>query len=161
MGFLDGLGKMMQGKPVFEPPSQSDAQGQSPSTEQSANTSTQGPKVIPLAQIERVEIHNNGSHMRVTVAIQNDSDAMIMLDKIRLLGTMKELDTQLRPGESREFNVYDNQRPNHRNYDDAQLDYRDMSGDYFEARHTVEFRQEADNTYSVSRFRFVGPVKDI
>lgn len=159
MGFLDGLGRMMQGKPVFEPSSghNQTSQNNQPSSPASPGSS----KVIPIVRVERVELHTDGSHMRVIAAIQNDSGGMVMLDKIRLLGTQKELDHQLRPGESREFTVYDGPRPNNHNYDDAELYFRDMNGDYFLAKHVVLFRQEADNTYSVYDIRFTGPVKDI
>jgi hypothetical protein len=159
MGFLDGLGRIMQGKPVFE--FQNQASNKSQNSNQLSEASQNGPKTIPVVRVERVELHTDGSHMRVIAAIQNDSAGMVMLDKIRLLGTHKELDRELRPGESREFTVFDGQRPNNRNYDDAELYFRDTNGDYFLAKHVVIFRQESDNTYSVYDIRFTGPVKDV
>ncbi len=164
MGFLDGLGKLIQGKPVFEvpqdiqdSPSKDDDQ-QRPLAEQ---TPSSGPKIIPTVVIERSEYSNSGSSTRLTARIKNQSQNLIELDKIRLLGTSIELDGQLRAGESREFNIFEGNRPNHDNYDDAYLVYKNDTGDYFESYHTVEFRKENDDTYNIYSFRFVGPVRDV
>lgn len=164
MGFFGGLGRLVQGKPVFEAPEQSTGNGNQPlQTEPpvTAETKPAGPKIIPEAVIERCEYHNNGSHMRLSCHIQNNSTSLLELDKFRLLGTVRDLNFSLRPGESRELVVYDGQRPRNRNYDDAYLAYKNEVGDYFEAYHTVEFKQENDQTYSVVRFRLVHPIKDI
>ncbi len=156
MGFLGGLSRFVQGKPVFEVPTDSPTILNNPDP-----TASSGTKSIPTVSIERSACYNNGTAVRVMATIRNSSDQMIELDKIRLLGTSAELDTQLRAGESREFKVYDSNRPNNSNYNDAYLVYKDATGDYFEAYHTVQFQQEADGTYTPQQFRFTGPVKDI
>ncbi len=161
MGFWKALSNVAQGKPVFETPQHTQTSVTPKSASEQGTTGTTSSKNIPTVVIERTEYHNNGSHMRVTVDIKNHSSAQIELDKIRLLGVSTEIDTALRPGEARGFNVFQGNRPTNRNYDDAFLVYKDETGDYFEAHHVVEFSQEPDNTYSVVRFRFVGPVKDI
>lgn len=162
MGFWSGLGKVLQGKPIFETPPSNDQHGSGTTQpEMSTVSASSGSKNIPTVIVERSEYHNNGPHIRVSVHIKNHSSAAIELDKMRLLGSSAELDTHLRPGESREFTVYQGNRPNNRNYDDAYLVYKDETGDYFETHHTVDFQQENDNTYSPVRFRYVGQVKDI
>lgn len=121
-----------------------------------------GRKTIPLVHVERTECHNNGEKMTVRVEIRNESaEQVVELDKIRIAGIVRELDTHLRPKESREFIVYDGRRPSNRNYGVAELNYKDMLGDYFQARCAVEFKQEPDNTFSIYRIKVVGPIKDI
>lgn len=162
MGFFGAVSRIIQGKPVFEVPTGSQAQSSKASsadTEIAQQDTTS--KVLPTVLVERCESHVSGSHIRVMAHIKNHSDQQVELDKIRLLGTSTELDTVLRPGESREFKVYDGRGMNGSSYDDAHVIYKDMSGDYFESYHTVQFRKENDGTYSPQQFRFVGPVKDI
>jgi hypothetical protein len=84
-----------------------------------------------------------------------------MMDKINLMGQSREIDRVLRPGETYKFlDVYRGPRPNHRNYNTASLQYHE-GGDYFQSLHTVEFKQESDGTYTISRFRLQLPIKDI
>lgn len=170
MGFWGGLGKVLQGKHVFETPvssqhtsngSSSQANARTSATAENERSSKSGPKILPTVLIERSDCHINGSHIRVMAHIKNHSDQRVELDKIRLLGVSTELDTVLRPGESREFKVYDGRGMNGSSYDDAHVIYKDMTGDYFETYHTVQFRKEKDGMYSPQQFRFIGPVKDI
>lgn len=159
MGFFKTLHNIIQGKPLFETDEQQKiGKPQQIGQVQPVNT---GQKTIPVAQIERTECHNNGDHMNVRCEIRNDSNQVIELDKIRILGTVREIDTHLRPGEARELVVYSGKRPNNRNYSTAELNYKDMLGDYFQAKCAVEFRQEQDNTYSIYRIKLAGPIKDI
>ncbi len=161
MGFLGGLSRLVQGKPVFEVPQDSPAQQAANDSQTETINAQQGPKILPTVLIERNHCHVNGSHMRVTAHIKNHSDQQIELDKIRLLGTSTELDTHLQPNESREFTIFQGNTFNNTSYNDAHIMYKDMSGDYFESYHTVQFQQEKDGSYSPQQFRFVGPVKDI
>lgn len=156
MGFLGGLSRFIQGKPVFEVSSDSPTILNNPDPQ-----SESGGKSIPTVFIERSSCYNTGAGVRVAANIRNSSDQMVELDKIRLLGTSTELDTQLRAGETREFKIFESNRPNNTSYNDANLVYKDMSGDYFESYHTVQFRKENDGTYVPEQFCFVGPVKDI
>jgi len=159
MGFLDKLGRFMQGKPIFEalPASPGDS-----TPKQQQKDENRGPKYIPKVKVREIETHNIGSHIRIAARIVNDSSERVELDKIRLLGTEKKLDTWLNAGEEREMTIFEGDRLNHRNYDDAWLDYRDESGDYFQQYHTVEFNaQQSDGTYEVRRIQAAGPVKDI
>lgn len=164
MGFFDVLKNVASGKPGFEVPDDLQSPG-AQNQDGSPPPIRTGPKVIPRVQIERVETHIDSArpHMRVRAHIQNDSDVAVEIDRIRLLGTQKELGArQLNPGQSFEFDVYDGPRPTHTGgeNDDAYVTFKDTGGDYFESRHRVEFRQEADNTYSVSKMVYTVP-KDI
>jgi hypothetical protein len=169
MGFLGGFGRLLQGKPVFDAPPPEQPQNVEPIPGQPTPTpgvpgvpqAPAGPKERPVAVIERVECRPNGSNMDVSVTIQNNSGSELMLDKLIFMGTSREIDTVLNPGQEREFTgVYNGPRPNHRNYNTAELQYH-VGGDYFKALNTVEFNQESDGTYMISRFRLQLPIKDV
>ncbi len=159
MGFFDSLSRIVQGKPVFQLPTDKPAVADSPN---SAETAASTSKSVPVVFIERSTCSNTtGTGIRVTANVRNSSDQIVEIDKIRLMGTSTEIDTQLRAGESREFNIFNGNRPSGSGYDDAYIVYKDMSGDYFESYHTVQYKKEADGTFSPQQFRFSGPVKDI
>ena len=160
MGFVGGLARLLQGKPIFEVPPESNRKKGIPEEQAQPNTQS-GAKVIPTVCIERSEYHNNGSNMQVTASIINHSTQDIELDKINVLGTSRNLNLILHPGDSRECIVFEGERPHNHAYDNAYLQYKDTTGDYFETHHTVEFRQEPDGSYHVYQMRYVGPVKDI
>ena len=172
--FFEGFKRLLTGQPVFrqgedidgveykedrQPEPQVDQLDQPPAAEA---VKQQGPKLIPEVAIQRVEYRSNGADMEVDAYIKNTSSTEIMLDRIMILGTTHQLDYVLRPGEQREFPIFNGRRPDNRNYTHCELQYRDQAtGDYFSAIHNVEFEQEADKTYVVRRIRFIPPVKDI
>lgn len=162
MGFLDGFGRFMQGKPVFETPPVSSQPSSSQANQSQEGTSQPvGPKVIPHVYIEQSETYINGHRMKVIANIKNGSEKNIEVDKIFILGNTRELDTHLRPGEEREIVVYDGEMPKNRNYSKAEVQFKDDTGDYFSAPHLVEYEQEDDGYYKISRFRSGGGVRDI
>ncbi len=162
MGFFDVLKNLATGKPGFEMPGAS-AEREEP---QAAPTNSEapvrrGPKVVPVVEIERSTYRTNGSQMQVTCIIQNNSQGTIELDKIRLLGSSLELDSFLRPGEERQYNVYNGNRPNNTHYHIAELYYKDESGDYFCANHFIEYDREPDGTYVITDFKLQHPIRDV
>lgn len=164
MGFFETMKRMIEGKPLFDTEDQRQAKQTIPKEgyAEQAQTSNNGRKNIPLIRVEHTECHNNGDTMTVRAEIRNESSELVVeLDKIRLLGAVRELDTRLRPGEAREFILYSGRRPNNRSYGVAELNYKDLLGDYFQARCAVEFRAEPDNTFSIQRVKVAGPIKDI
>ena len=160
MGFFGGLGRFLQGKPIFQTPESTEPLQPSENTENTQMTAN-GPKVVPTVFIERSDCHNNGQNMRIEAHIKNSSTQEVEVVRVNLMGTHHDINTRLKPGESRELFVYDGSRPKDYNYKDAYLQFKDESGDYFESHHTVEFRSNSDGTYYISAFNFVGPVKDI
>lgn len=160
MGLLDGFGRFMQGKPVFEHSSDQQSPANTPPSSQGA-TQQGGPKVIPHVFIEQSESYVSGHRMKVIANIKNDSEKTIEVDKIFILGSSRELDTHMRPNEERQVVVYDGTMPKHRNYTKADLQFKDDLGDYFSTPHIVEFEEEDDGHYKISRFRGGGGVRDI
>lgn len=172
--FFEGLKRLIVGEPVFR--EGEDTTGVTHKSDQrlEAQQAAQEPvvadaverpgtKIIPEVVIENVEYRNNGDDMDVDVDIQNNSQQEVFVDKISILGTTRSIGLVLRPGEQREVAVYSGDRPNHRNYTNCELQYRDQAtGDYFSSMHLVEYEQEpADKTYVIRRIRFLPPVKDI
>ncbi len=98
--------------------------------------------------------------MQVDGMIQNMSSDQIELDKIKIFGTSKELDSFLRPGEERKYRLFDGNRSNSNYNNTCELYYIDKSGDYFSALHNITFKRLQDNTYEVDDIRF-GYIKDI
>jgi hypothetical protein len=129
-------------------------------TPSSAQTASTGTKVHPRAVITRSNYRVHGTNMDVYVTIQNKSVSTIWLDKIRLLSTVRELDDDLLVNQEHQYLVYSGPRPTHTHIDKAELQYRDETGDYFNAYHFVEFKIQPDNTYIINEFRFEH-IKDI
>ncbi len=163
MGFFRALGNIVQGKPVFESADGAGQATQNPQaqTQPQAGQASQGPKTIPVVQIRRVECVDKGPQMELQVDIRNDSREDVLLDKIRLLGTVRELDTTLRPGETRQFTVYKGNRTPDEPRGYAEVQYRKMDGDYFSAIHQVRGRKESDGYWDVTEFRLQLPIKDL
>jgi hypothetical protein len=154
MGFAQGLGRFFSGKPVFDA---SDVPNQN-----QPQQNTPGGKYIPVVFIEEAECDIEGTNMRVSITIKNESTVEVFIDKIRLVNTTKELDSTLRAGEEKQYHsVFHGPRPNHTSYSECQLEYRDTTGDYFRTNHYVEYTFEPDKTYSVRRITYQPPVKDI
>ena len=156
MGFFETIKRLAQGKPPFEvpvDPKNGQPQSQAGTAAQPTNPVRSGPKVIPHVEIERTSSRINGPRMLVTCIIQNNSSGTIELDKIRILGTSRELDSYLRPGEERQYNLYDGNRPGNTNYHVAELYFKDQSGDYFSADHTIEYEREHDGTYIITELK--------
>lgn len=155
MGFADGLGRFLSGKPAFDAPDSSDNGDQS-------STNVGGDKYLPQVVVTATRYALDGDNMTCSVTIKNQSNVEVMLDKIRLINTVKELDASLKAEEEKEFlEAFKGPRPKHDSYSDCQLEYRDTTGDYFKTMHYVEYTNEPDGTYSLRRMRFLPPVRDV
>lgn len=176
MGFWNAIGKIAQGKPVFEVSAdeqQEQQQGVPPEVHQAEQSTSQaaanpyvdagGRKVIPSIRMERVAIHRNGPTETVRVWITNTSPFEIELDKIDLLGQRREIDRRLRSGEGHEVIVYEGPVLKDDHATKSILQYKITgNGDYFSLEHQLEYHfQGSDQTYSISEFRESYPVRDI
>lgn len=164
MGFLDGVGRMIAGKPVFE--AQNDAAELSPSDNDSVDShktpvDDRGRKVIPEVTVTHVKPHISGPNMEVWATVQNASDVTIYLDKIHILGQKLELDRELTARASHQYRLYKGavfrSKPSH----DADIEYRlQASGDYFRARFDLEFDYQ-NGLYVPEDFHPEHPIQDI
>ncbi|HXH04801.1 MAG TPA: hypothetical protein VNI82_00020 [Candidatus Nitrosotenuis sp.] len=162
-GFFDGMMRMVKGEPVFQP---SDEGGENANVIRTTPTAkphsnrTDG-KIVPIVKITNIECNIHGASMELDANIENHSTETVFLDKILILNRKWELDRDIKPGEEREFSVYEGPRPQNTQLTRCELHYRNSVGDYFSAIHFVEFRQLQDGMYVVSEIRFLPPVKDI
>jgi hypothetical protein len=154
MGFFGALGKIIQGKPVFEPGQPPSNNTQQPLGQQSRMPQQPGgPKQMPHVEVERVVCHMSGAHMDCDAFIQNNSQDTVDLDRLHLMGTTSDLGRTLRPGEEHEFRIYSGNRPNNTSYSQAELTVKDHTGDYFQLMYHVEFKAVGDGTYVIDRIR--------
>lgn len=161
MGFFDALKRMADGKPVFENTEQDGRQVNHSQSEPAATNGAtpaqpSGPKETPRIDIVRTESRMNGSNMLVTCVIQNDSQSSLDLDRLQMLGRATDLQTILRPGESRQINIYNGSRPNNMNSRSVELVYKKVEDtDAFQADFNIEYQREEDGTYVVDDLRLL------
>src|SRR6266567_1130900 len=114
MGIFGALGRIVQGKPVFEV-KQSPQNGNVPAPGQPLQSQPQprtaGPKVYPQVRIERVQCQTPGNNLQCDIYIKNYSGGEVDIDRFEFFGGHNDLGTVLRPGESREFRIYNGPRP--------------------------------------------------
>lgn len=121
-----------------------------------------GNKIIPEAEIIGCETHLRGDNCEVWANIKNHSELEIELDRIMVLGHKKELDRRLLPGDEHEFNVFTGALPRNDNSREAELYYKNVkTGDYFCARHIIEYQYESDGTYMIEEMRLLRPIRDV
>jgi hypothetical protein len=170
MAFFEFMKKMVEGKPVFEDGSTkedtnkpSDISQVSPAvgTDKSAIRKHED-GTFPVVEIRQVKTHLDGNNIQIYCHIRNEWEHEVMLDKIRLLGTKRELDTSLRGGEDREFLVYKGPKLQHE-YHEAEIDYKTArEGDYFQAVYHVTFTYNtADKSYTINEMELDLPIRDI
>lgn len=157
MGFIKGLGNLLSGKPVFEPADNSAKQANTPPPSQPT-----GPKYIPEVVIERIDYYENGNNCNLNVFIKNRSNIEIFVDRLSLIGQVKELDFTLRQGEMRKFtDVYKGQILKNDNYKYCEIDYRTIEGDNFRTQHSVDYESKGDGVYHIKNLRYIPPVRDM
>jgi hypothetical protein len=159
MGFFGALGKIIAGKPVFETTAQ---KAQPPTNAFVLGAAPIGPKQIPQLQLGRIENRMLSGRYELYVDIVNSSPEQVFLDNMTLFGARKELDSQLRPGETRQHLVYVGRPLTAQPGGYAELRYRKQAdGDYFMAYFQIRFERESDGFFKPTVFRQTGPIKDI
>jgi hypothetical protein len=171
MGFFGALGKIVAGKPVFTPEGEQKAAEPAPINAAQPNqqispwdslTTSAVPKTIPQLRLGRIENRVQNGRYELYVDIMNASAEPVFIDNITLLGARAELDSQLRPGETRQYRVYNAQPLTSQPNGYAELRFRKQAdGDYFMAYYQMRFEHESDGFYKITEFRPTGPVKDI
>jgi hypothetical protein len=114
-----------------------------------------GPKVYPQVRVERVQCQTPGNNLQCDVYIKNYSSSEVELDRFEFFGGHNDLGTMLRAGESREFRIYNGPRPASTSNSECKIYFKDATGDYFCSENHIQFRQEADHTYSIDRIDYV------
>lgn len=166
-GFFDFMSRMVEGKPVFDDDKPNDdgsdqVPAQSVKNDDKPTIRKGNDNSFPVVYIKRVTPHVHGTSLQVYCQIVNTWPEEIMLDKIRMLGAVRELDSFIRGNHEEEFLVYDGPMPSHE-YHEALLHYKtQQEGDYFEALHDVTFTYHPDTKlYSVNEMHLRKPIRDI
>jgi hypothetical protein len=163
MGFLDGLRKMMQGKPVFEDPNhpqsdrpvkavdQFDTKVPTPTSPLPTNVLTpQQTKVTPTFDLRHCQTSINGNTCMVTIWVTNTSPVDIEIDKCVILDTKTEIDRRLSPGQAHEITLYKGQMPKTDHAHKANIFYKSIRDNaYFRVDFMVEYNREVDGSYTV------------
>jgi len=166
MSFLDFMSRMFEGKPVFDENvnPRADAQAAPQPGDQSLQSKIRkhDDSSFPVVHVKRTKTTVSGNEMQVYCLIENTWPDQVMLDKIRLCNTTRELDTYLSGHQAKDFLVYKGPKLTHE-YHEALLDYKtQQEGDYFQAVHDVDFEYHPeDKTYTVSELELRRPIRDI
>src|SRR5437867_114196 len=111
-GFFESMKRVFKGQPVFDehddhsgmrPPT---AQPQHPSQPAAGGIQKYKDGTFPVVYIKRAVTHYNGNRMEVYCYIVNNWHAEVLVDKIRIFDTRREIDIKLRANQEREVLVY-------------------------------------------------------
>jgi len=170
MGFLNGLGRFLQGKPVFET-EQKPSSGPMPPqpVEQSKPQQTplvdeRGYKNIPEITVDYLKARRSGDRATVTAYIKNHSDRQVRVDYFVVHGQKRVFQLELEPGKTtpRDVVLYEGPVAPNEHDSHAELVFRIMeNGDLFKNEYHVEFNREADGKYVIEELHEDGPVRDI
>lgn len=164
MGFLDGLRKMMQGKPVFEDPNQTQPDVTVKAVDQfdtkvptptdplptKVITQPQQAKVAPTFDLRHCQTQIDGDQCTVTIWVTNTSAVDIEIDKSVILDTKTEIDRRLSPGQAHQVILYKGRMPKTDHAHKANIFYKAIrENNYYRVDFTVEYNRESDGTYSV------------
>lgn len=167
MGFWDFAKKMVMGEPVFKAQqnAQNNAGHQQPTkpehTAGEPAARPAGPKVIPQVMIERWLCDEKGAGLHCEITVRNYSKGGVVLQRIEVLGVRDELGYHLDAGEHYEFQLHLGLRPKDTHLDVCDIYFKDETGDYFLAKHQIEFEKLPDGTFNILRFRLIPPIRDI
>lgn len=160
MGIFGSIGKVLAGKPVYEPTKQND---QLPDDGQSLPPQSQQVSgALPVIRFGRIECQVSGQRLDVYADASNDSEVAMLLDWVTLCGVKRQVDMQLRPGEVRQLLIYSGQLMGNQPSGYATVQYRPApDGDYLVDYHEIRSEQDGAMGYRITELLQRGPVKDI
>lgn len=154
MGFLDGMRKMLQGKPVFEAPVEPKERmsGTNEDIDVVPPIDSSAPKeeVTPTFSLDHLKSHINGNAIEVYAWAANTSTTELEIEKCVLLNTKAVIGRRLGPGQSHEVCLYRGPIPTNDQIHKANIFYKDIQeNEYYRADFTVEYNHETNGTYTV------------
>jgi hypothetical protein len=176
MGFWGVVKRMLQGKPAFEAPPETDSwdddkptidyaeerQAKRAATDRNNLFDEKGYKQPPVVELTHVQDTLNHELYELWVTIMNRSERTVRLDKVTLLGTKYALNYPLAPHAEHAFRVYRGEVVRRDEYKKAELYYCDeASGDYFRADHLVQYKYTMDGVYEIVGFELCQPIRDV
>lgn len=161
MGFFDGLGRFLNGQPVFQNDKELHEEIK-PADSNKTPLDSHGRKIIPKLELSHMHTHRNGQDMTTTVWITNASEQKVRIDYSYVLGQKQQFNRELGPEAGHEFVIYRGRVAKNEHDHRARIVYRLMAnGDLFEEEYFVEFNRESDGAYLLEEFHEEGPTRDI
>jgi hypothetical protein len=163
MSFFDFMSRMVEGKPVFEEENKNPVLKEADMANEPQPAVDKGnDRTFPVVYVKRLKTNLNGRNMDLYAQIVNSWTDEVMLDKIRIGDSIREIDDFLKSNEEREFLIYSGPKLSKECFG-ALLDYKTKEdGDYFEAVHDVKCTyDQTDSTYTLSEMRLHLPIRDI
>ena len=166
MGFLDGLNRLVGGKPYFVDDSeQPDQQQQVPVASRSSQEPepvASGKKYIPEAIIDRIEYYIKDDDFSLNLHIKNNSKVDLSIEKVYLFGKTVDIRDSLSAGESKEFvDVYSGDRFKHSGNKTVEVVYKDPTDDYFKSTHYIDYYVKDQGIYDIKNIKYTSPIRDI
>ena len=174
MSFFGALGKIAQGKPVYDTTNQPPAAGDGPSQQAPQQPDAAGeenagstikrddPATFPVVYIRNTITRPNGTDVQVYCIIHNDWNEEIRVKKITIFGREEEAEYELAPGQERQVLVYEGP-PIMQKYEQAVLDYETLTpGGYFQAVHIVQYMYHDDTkAFTVDHMQLHQPIRAV
>lgn len=171
MGFFSSIGKIIMGKPVFTVDEKKQkhvdkSTSQPNETVLRPNTPRQydehGRKIIPNVYVSRCVPRLDSDDMDVWAYVRNDSDFQVELQRVELLGKTQLVNHLIEPHSEVNTLLYSGDRPSTDDDHQAHLYYERVdTNDYFCADHSIRYKVEHDDTYSIVELDILRPVRDI
>lgn len=166
MGFFQGLGRIIAGKPVFEVPDQPAAASQPavqpPKNDAHRFVDERGYKIIPDITLTHTKSRLDNHTMTVTAWATNTSTERVRLDHAVLLGKKQPIMRELAPGQGHEIELYDGPVAHSEHDSRAELVFRLLEiDDIFENVYFIEFARESNGDFVVEELHPDSPVRDI
>ncbi|HEX7483786.1 MAG TPA: hypothetical protein VF281_01410 [Candidatus Saccharimonadales bacterium] len=154
MGFLDGIRKMVQGKPVFENPVEPKERisGSDEDIGDVPDVDPAVPKndVIPTFSLDHLKSNIFGNRTEVYAWVTNTSISEIEIERCVILNTKMMIKRRLGPGQSHEICLFKGPIPLNDQIHKANIFFKAIrENEYYRVDFTVEYNHEANGTYTV------------
>ncbi|HSW79893.1 MAG TPA: hypothetical protein VLG47_03890 [Candidatus Saccharimonadales bacterium] len=164
--FWTGFGRMMAGKPIYDPddpdikqyqtgedpgslnPSDQSAQPAAPIDpfakvpgQPNANGIIKGREdTFPKLQIRRIDNHYRGDDVEVYFRIYNPTNIQLWIENIKVCGHERRIRDDLRPHQEQQYSVYNGHCMKSNREREVKIKFRTMDGDYFEIAFEINYR---------------------
>lgn len=153
MGFTDGLGRLLSGKPYFD---------LNPINDNYNSVNQSQKKYVPELIIDNAEYSFDNSTFYLNIDIKNNSSLELEIVSLKLFSITKVIKLFIRAGELRTINnIYKGNLLKHNNFKYCELFYSTLAGDNFMTTHNIQYESKGDGVYHIKNMRYLGPVRDI
>lgn len=155
--FWTGLGRMMSGKPIYDP-NDPDIQQHKPYEDNPIDQQVQDPaaqvpvgrpangiikgneSTYPKLEIRRVDNHYNGDNVEIYFRIYNPTNMQLWIERVQLCGSDHRIRDDLRPHQEQQYSVYNGKCMKSDHEREVKIKFRTMEGDYFQIEFEIRYR---------------------